>query len=209
MDTVRVFIADDEVHARSHLAELLLTYPDMAVCGQAISGIQAYEMLKLGNYELAFIDIDMPGMTGLETVRSLAQANFAIPYIIFVTAFGNHGVTAFDLGAIDYIVKPVSALRLSQAIDRFRRFTAGSDEKKQNLAELLALRYGLTAREIEICLLIKQGKIREEIRSMLDLSDGTLKTHLGHIYEKTELLSDDSGRSDKFSRLLFLLFSVL
>jgi DNA-binding NarL/FixJ family response regulator len=224
MKTWKVLIADDETAARVHLKSLLASYPDLAISQCAASGAEALARLTREEYDLAFLDIGMPGRTGLEVLRALRQAGSATPYVIFVTAWTTHGAEAYELGAVDYLVKPVSETRLAEAMRRFRihadaprgaagqggwmRETAAGEGKSSVLETLLVERFGLTAREAEICSLVKEGLVREEIQDHLGLSDGTMKTHLSHIYDKIGLEGGEGGRGDKFSRLLYLLFTL-
>lgn len=210
MRTYTVFMADDESGARQHLKALLARYPEFQVSPCAASGTEALERLGRGGYDLAFLDIGMPGHTGIEVLRALKAAGSPLPYVIFVTAYTNHGAEAYELGAVDYLVKPVSEARLAAALERFRRFS-GSDtafeSSADSLEDTLARRYGLTAREAAICRLVRDGLVREDIQDRLGLSPGTMKTHLSHVYEKVGLEGDD-GRGDKFSRLLYVLFTM-
>lgn len=210
MRTYTVFMADDETGARLHLKSLLASYPEFQVSPCAASGTEALERLGRGGYDLAFLDIGMPGHTGIEVIRSLKASGRPLPYVIFVTAYTNHGAEAYDLGAVDYLVKPVSEARLATALERFRRFAGPgglAEGVADNLEGALIGRYGLTAREAAICNLVRDGLVREEIQERLGLSAGTMKTHLSPVYEKFGLGGED-GRGDKFSRLLYVLFTM-
>lgn len=220
MKMVKTLVADDESNSRNWLVGLLREHKDIEIVTQSASGSDTLEHLLAHNYDLVFLDISMPGRSGLEVCRELHQRVEVCPWIIFVTAFHNHGCEAWNLGAVDYLVKPVSELRLSQALSRFRSYfmnthlaalppggcerVAGVDARYSHLVA----KFGLTDREAEICTLVAEGKLHEDIRKELNLSVPTLKTHFSHIYQKTGL--GDSGTSsggDKFSRLLYLLFT--
>ena len=116
--TVRVFIADDEPLARERLRELLA---DIAaevptqVVGEAGHGLEALERVPQSGAQVLLLDIQMPGMDGLELARHLASLEQS-PAVVFVTAHDRHAVEAFELNALDYLLKPVRAERLASAI---------------------------------------------------------------------------------------------
>jgi len=115
---MRIFIADDEAPARDRLRELL---GDIAaelqtrVVGEAANGLEAIERVPSSGAEVLLLDIQMPGMGGLEVARHLATLEHS-PAVVFVTAHDRHAVEAFDLNALDYLMKPVRAERLAAAI---------------------------------------------------------------------------------------------
>ena len=115
---MRIFIADDETPARERLKELL---DDIAgeiptsVVGEARNGLEALERLPASGADVLLLDIEMPGMRGLEIARHLAGLEQA-PTVVFVTAHDRHAVEAFELNALDYLLKPVRATRLAAAL---------------------------------------------------------------------------------------------
>jgi two-component system response regulator AlgR len=117
---LRVFIADDEAPARERLKELLA---DLAaevptqVAGEAANGLEAIERLPASGAQVLLLDIEMPGMRGLEVARHLAGLD-AAPAVVFVTAHDRHAVEAFELNALDYLMKPVRAERLAAALKK-------------------------------------------------------------------------------------------
>ncbi|NRA85329.1 MAG: response regulator [Gammaproteobacteria bacterium] len=111
---LRVLIVDDERLARVELIRLLGKFDDLAIVGQASNAIDALELLDSSVIDLVFLDIQMPGMTGLE----LAQEIDPTIQFVFCTAFNEHAVDAFYLNATDYLVKPVNPQRLKQTIER-------------------------------------------------------------------------------------------
>lgn len=211
MRTYTVFAADDENSSLRNLLDLLAPHSDFQIRDTAHTGTLALEKLSSGNFDLAFLDLGMPGLTGLEVVKELQNRLNPenLPFIIFVTAFTHQGAEAYNLGAVDYLVKPVSEQRLAAALERFRLFYGSHNLQSECFERKLENLYGLTDKEIQICSLVKQGLIKEEIQDRLCFSKATLKTHLGHLYEKTGLSGDSQNRGgDKFSRLLYLLFSI-
>jgi two-component system response regulator AlgR len=118
--TLRLFIADDEAPARERLKELL---QDIAaelpteVVGEARHGLEAIELVPKSGAQVLLLDIEMPGMRGLEVARHLAGLEGG-PVVIFVTAHDKHAVEAFELNALDYLLKPVRAQRLAAALKK-------------------------------------------------------------------------------------------
>ncbi|MSP97583.1 MAG: response regulator transcription factor [Betaproteobacteria bacterium] len=115
---VRVFVADDEPPARARLKELLEDLRNDCPCeivGEAENGLQVLDRLPASGADVLLLDIQMPGLTGLEVARHLAPLETG-PGIIFVTAHDAHAIEAFELNALDYLLKPVRATRLAAAL---------------------------------------------------------------------------------------------
>jgi two-component system response regulator AlgR len=116
--TLKVFIVDDETPARERLKELLgdiAAEVPTSVVGEARHGVEAVELVPASDAQVVLLDIKMPGMGGLEVARHLGALERA-PRIVFVTAHERHAVEAFDLNALDYLLKPVRAERLAAAL---------------------------------------------------------------------------------------------
>lgn len=118
MDILRVFIADDERPAREYLKRLLAEFDDIELIGEAESGTEALEAIKTLEPDLALLDLQMPEMSGIEVVRQLPGSQ--MPLTAFVTAFDEYAVQAFELNAVDYLLKPVEGSRLRETIERAR-----------------------------------------------------------------------------------------
>jgi len=115
---LRVLVCDDELIARKRAARLLSEQPDVEVVAECASGGEVLARLAADDIDLVVLDINMPGMTGIETALRMPEDR---PYLIFLTAHPEHAVEAFDLGATDYLLKPVDDARLRKALDRARR----------------------------------------------------------------------------------------
>jgi two-component system response regulator AlgR len=128
---IRVFIADDEEPARERLKELLgdigAEVPNV-LAGEARNGIEALERLPVSGAQVLLLDIRMPGMDGLELARHLAALEPA-PAVVFVTAHDKHALEAFELNALDYLLKPVRAARLAAALKKAA--AAGAPRREQ------------------------------------------------------------------------------
>jgi two-component system LytT family response regulator len=116
---IRVLIADDEMLARQRIEDLLREHDGFEIAAQATSGDSAIQAIREWKPDLVFLDVQMPGKTGLDVVREIGPRN--MPPTIFVTAFDQHALTAFDLAALDYLVKPFDDDRFDQALHRARR----------------------------------------------------------------------------------------
>lgn len=113
---LRVVLADDERPARAFLTSLLRDFDDVEVVGEAGNGAEAIEVIEDKRPDLALLDLQMPELDGLEVVRLLNKKH--MPIVAFVTAYDEYAVRAFELNAIDYMLKPVSRARLREAINR-------------------------------------------------------------------------------------------
>jgi len=113
----RVLVVDDEAPARERLTELLAAIADVEVIGQAANGELAVEKIGELQPDVVLLDIQMPGASGLEVAAILPRPR---PKIIFCTAFDQYAVDAFELNAVDYLLKPVSRVRLARAMERVR-----------------------------------------------------------------------------------------
>ena len=129
---IRVFIADDEAPARERLRELLQDIASEVpntVAGEAKNGIEALERLPASAAQVLLLDIRMPGMDGLELARHVAGMENA-PAVVFVTAHDKHAIEAFELSALDYLLKPVRAERLAAAL---KKAAAGGPPPRESL----------------------------------------------------------------------------
>ena len=137
---IRVLVVDDEPLARERLLDLLAHEPGVEVVGTADNGVAAVEAIKNGHPDLVFLDVQMPGRTGLDVVRDIGAD--AMPATIFVTAFDQYALRAFDLAALDYLVKPFDDERFEQAFARARRLIELRDLGKLREQLLAVLQQG-------------------------------------------------------------------
>jgi len=111
---LRVILVDDERLARQGLRHLFSAHPEVKIVGEAARVRAAEELIRTEKPDAVFLDIKMPGQNGFELLKDVAKA----PKVVFVTAYAKHAVQAFDVHAVDYLLKPVSPLRLADAIAR-------------------------------------------------------------------------------------------
>jgi two-component system response regulator LytT len=116
---LKALVCDDEAPARSELRFLLEEAGEVEVVGEAKSAVEALQLIKAVPYDVVFLDIDMPGLNGVQLAEVLTTLDRQ-PAVVFVTAHSEHAVKAFEVAAVDYLVKPVEVERLRQAIDRVK-----------------------------------------------------------------------------------------
>jgi two-component system LytT family response regulator/two-component system response regulator LytT len=148
--SVRVLVADDEQLARDELCFLLASVPDVEIVGQAGNGKQAVELARELSPDLLFLDIQMPGLDGFQVVREL-MADDDLPQIVFVTAYDQYAIKAFEVNAIDYLLKPVDKARLRQAVGRAVKRKREGEPIETHLERLLgALERGARQKRVVV-----------------------------------------------------------
>jgi len=168
---LRVLIVDDEPLGRRRVAGLVRKEPGVEIVGMIGDGVSAVDAIRSLAPDLVFLDVQMPGMTGLEVVRTIGPAD--MPTTVFVTAYDKHALAAFDLAAIDYLVKPFDDERFEEAFQRARRIARleeGSRLRDRLLAVLQETGEGgrreagggkrQTARYLERIPVESRGKVR-------------------------------------------------
>jgi two-component system, LytTR family, response regulator LytT len=132
--SLRVLVVDDEQLAREELCYQLSQTEDIEIVGQAGNGPEALTAADELDPDVVFLDIQMPGLTGFEVARSLLERADEAPAVVFVTAYDQHAVEAFDVNAVDYLLKPVDPARLQQALARVRRRLGGRQDGEPRLS---------------------------------------------------------------------------
>lgn len=127
---IRAIIVDDEAPARSEMRYLLDKVDGVEVLGEAGSADEALKLMNAVCYDIAFLDIDMPGMSGLEMIEHIKKLECQ-PAVIFTTAYGQFAVNAFELDVADYLLKPVAEDRLKKAVARVKKRLKKWDNKDQ------------------------------------------------------------------------------
>lgn len=132
---MRVLIVDDEPLARTALARILTTRSDVEHFEAAADAIEAEECLATNDYDVMLLDISLPERTGLELLDRLRQTQKRMPAVVFVTAYAQHTLSAFEKHAVDYILKPFSSERVNEALEFASRRSKG--ERALNLLEVI------------------------------------------------------------------------
>src|SRR5207245_4105135 len=111
-------IVDDEQLARDELAYLLKSAGDVNVVAQGKNGLEAISLIKEHSPDLVFLDVQMPGLDGFGVLKKLVERKARVPHVVFATAFDHYAVQAFDVNAVDYVLKPFDKSRVAKAIAR-------------------------------------------------------------------------------------------
>lgn len=195
---LRVYIADDEAPARERLKELLADIEaelPTRVVGEAKNGLEAVEQLPASGAQLLLLDIDMPGMGGLEVARHLAGLPTG-PAVVFVTAHDRHAVEAFELNALDYLVKPVRAARLAAAL---KKAAASGPPPPQQLAKAATqAREYLSVAERHRILLVP---LRDIVYLRAELKYVTVRTRATEHLIEEPLVALESEFAERFVRV--------
>lgn len=147
MSKLRALIVDDEELARRGLEIRLQAVPDITVCGHSRNGREALAAVAEQRPDIVFLDIQMPGMDGFEVLRQMAGPD--MPVVIFVTAYAEYAIRAFEANALDYLLKPIDELRLGSALDRARE-QVDVRHAKAHRTRLLKLICDLSGEELSL-----------------------------------------------------------
>jgi len=142
-------IVDDEQLARDELAFLLKNVGDVEVVAQGKNGVEAVNLIREHNPDLLFLDVQMPGLDGFGVIRKLLDKKVPLPKIVFATAFDQYAVKAFEVNAVDYLLKPFDRKRVSQSVERARskiEASSSSSDKIESLVRLLESQKPQTAK---------------------------------------------------------------
>ena len=134
MTQTKAVIADDEKQLRVYLKSLLLElWPDLIICGEARNGQEALELIEKHRPDIAFLDIKMPGLSGMEVAKRIVGSS----WVVFITAYDKYAVEAFENEAIDYLLKPVTHERLERAVKRLQKQIAASIRPPSDMTEIV------------------------------------------------------------------------
>lgn len=202
-ERLRVLIVDDEPLARAHLRTLLESRGDIHVIGECGDGNAAIEHILAESPDLVLLDVQMPERDGFEVVRQIGAER--MPTTIFVTAFDQHALAAFEAHALDYVLKPVNRARFNRAIDRVVRSETGPQDSKPLAAVMEALSPGKAGADR---LAVKVGERLLYLRVLdfdwVEAAGDLVRIHTGkQIYEHRTTLSQLEQRlpSDRFIRI--------
>ncbi len=205
--TIRTLITDDEPLARDRIKRFLREEHDIEVIGECGNGEEAIEFINEKHPDLVFLDIQMPEKTGLEVVRSLLPGN--LPTIIFVTAYDHYAIQAFEVHAIDYLLKPFNRERMQKAVSRARESIAAKKPAGTIDEKLAALIAGLRPERkyLERLMVKSSGRVlflkTDEI-DWIEASGNYLKLHIGresHMLRETMSGIESKLDPEKFLRI--------
>jgi two-component system, LytTR family, response regulator len=157
MSQIRVLIVDDEAPARSKVRRLLRPHTDLEVVGEASTGAEAIRLVRKTRPDLLLLDVQMPAPDGLGVVRELQETAGPVPHVVFLTAYDTYAVQAFEIHAVDYLLKPFDAARFDRAVERARTaILARAEHPDDRLARLIE---GLRSTESYLDrLLVRKGQ---------------------------------------------------
>jgi len=156
---LRVIVVDDEQLAREELCYQLEQLDGIQIVAQASNGLEAIGVVEQHEPDLVFLDIQMPGLGGFEVARRLLEHEEDAPALVFVTAFDQHAIEAFEVNAVDYLLKPVESGRLEQALQRARRRVeaerpgpAGAAPTNDQLEQIVKMMAGRQTRRDQVAI---------------------------------------------------------
>jgi two-component system, LytTR family, response regulator len=205
---IRVLIVDDEAHARARIRHALKDEPDFEIAGEAANGREAIETIRRSAPDLVFLDIQMPRLTGFDVCAQLAAGGGPIPLIVFCTAYDQYALKAFDVHAIDYLLKPFARERFKQALEQVRARLQQSPPAPANphLADLLAdLKAGL--KQPDRLIFKVDGRVilvRAEAIDWLEADGNYVRVHCGnetHYVRETLANLEAQLPTEKFMRV--------
>lgn len=185
---IRAVIIDDEQPALERMRKLLKPYSDFDLVGEATDGLLALSLIEEKKPDVVFIDIDMPELSGLEVAKTLGVQG---PLLVFVTAYDDYALQAFESSAIDYLVKPINSLRLEFSIDKIRKSLQPTSMhlKNQSLDSLFAK---IHTTNNPVRLAVKIG-VKYEVLDPQQIIAAVAKDHYTALMmNEREVLSDDS-----------------
>ncbi len=134
---MNTIIIDDERPARDELLYLLKGFPDVEVVALGKNGLEAVSLIKEHDPDLVFLDVEMPGLDGFGVIKKLFERKMRVPHIVFATAYEHYAVHAFDVNAVDYVLKPFDKSRIAKAIQRVKKFNDADSSPVDRLEALV------------------------------------------------------------------------
>jgi two-component system, LytTR family, response regulator len=156
---IRVLIVDDEAPARSRLRQLLKQEQDVEIVGECGNGRLALDLIARERPSLVFLDVQMPGMSGLDVCRELSRRTESMPLIVFVTAYDRYALQAFEVHATDYLLKPFDRERLQKTLTHAQEQLAAESGVNDRLAQLLEMLQGGNRRQPERLVFKEDGRL--------------------------------------------------
>lgn len=136
--TINTIIVDDEKPAREELAFLLKSFPEINLIGQGKNGVEGVNLIKEHSPDLVFLDVQMPGLDGFGVLKKLMERKLKVPHVVFATAFDHYAVQAFDVNAVDYVLKPFDKARIAKAIQRAKKKMESQTSSTERLEQLMS-----------------------------------------------------------------------
>ncbi|NQX60666.1 response regulator transcription factor [Paenibacillus qinlingensis] len=193
---LRAIIVDDEELSLKRMKGLLMESGEVDDCHVFMNPLEAYEFIKMNPIDIIFLDINMPGINGMRFANLVFDLHASI-HVVFVTGYDHYAVQAFEKDALDYLMKPVSAERLSKTWGKIRKgqkvssttpsiesFTTPKMVKVSPHPHVM-----LTDREMRILRLVTEGLTNKEIGTQMNITAETVKSHMKNMYRKLDVNS--------------------
>ncbi|MGH9775058.1 MAG: LytR/AlgR family response regulator transcription factor [Candidatus Acidiferrales bacterium] len=135
--TIQIVIVDDEKPARDELSYLLKAFPEVSVVAQGKNGLEAVALIKEHEPDLVFLDVQMPGLDGFGVIKKLVEKKVRVPQIVFATAYDQYAVQAFEVNAVDYVLKPFEKGRVAKALQRAKKMAESKASPVERLESLM------------------------------------------------------------------------
>ncbi len=176
MTNVRVIVVDDEALARERISALVRATPRLTLLGEASNGLEALDLIESLAPDLVLLDVDMPELSGFDVVASRGDA--AAPGFVFITAYDEYAIRAFEVDAVDYLLKPVSAERFAVTVDRALARLGSAAVAPMRVARAMAARSGYRTRFV-----VRRGSRHTFVAAAdvawIDVEDNYLQLHVG------------------------------
>ncbi|HKD71652.1 MAG TPA: LytTR family DNA-binding domain-containing protein [Candidatus Acidoferrum sp.] len=136
--SINTIIVDDEKPARDELAFLLKGFSEINLLAQGKNGLEAVNLIREHSPDLLFLDVQMPGLDGFGVLKRLVERKLKVPHVVFATAFDHYAVQAFDVNAVDYVLKPFDKTRIAKAIQKAKKEIEAHTSPAERLEQLVS-----------------------------------------------------------------------
>ena len=136
--SINTIIVDDEKPAREELAFLLKGFSEINLLAQGKNGLEAVNLIREHSPDLLFLDVQMPGLDGFGVLKKLVERRLKVPHVVFATAFDHYAVQAFDVNAVDYVLKPFDKARIAKAIQKAKKEIEAHTSPAERLEQLVS-----------------------------------------------------------------------
>jgi two-component system, LytTR family, response regulator len=203
---IKTLLIDDEPLARERIRSLLRQETDFEIAGECGTGIEALEAIKRERPDLVFLDIQMPGMSGFDVLRGLDRDH--LPMVIFVTAYDQHALKAFEVHALDYLLKPFKQSRFKQTVERVRETIAARQGNATPAGLLELLGHLKPAREYLTRIAVRNGDrvlfVKSEHIDYIESAGNYVVIHAGkenHVVRETLTALEEQLDPKRFLRI--------
>src|ERR1700732_584957 len=178
---LNVIFVDDEKPARDELIYLLKGLQEVNLIGQGKNGVDALALIKEHSPDLVFLDVQMPGLDGFGVLKKLVERKMKMPHVVFATAFDQYAVQAFEVNAVDYVLKPFDKSRIARAIQRARKMmdthTSATDRLEQLVSQLATAKQSPASPAVKVLITTQQKLLLVNAEDMIFASiDGGMIT---------------------------------